>query len=152
MLEQKRSSQDEFIRLLDYCRSAGFPVDEYVPLDCPNCGAFFQMREQAYREWRDEEGKTLPCPNCLAFFTSDEAPFGRVSCRHCGRLSGYLPASMCKAYEEKSPGWQCSQCGRDEAINKLEESLHREKQGTGSSGCLLLLATFAGLSLLLLFA
>jgi hypothetical protein len=135
------SSEDEFIINLDMMRELGVPIcreDEYIPVDCPTCGTPFCLHEKMYREWRDKEFENVPCPECSALF--EDAAFARVDCAGCGKLSGYMPLSLCFSYRAEN-GWRCPDCLHREAQSELPLALTpgRDSPATrGPAGCLVL--------------
>jgi hypothetical protein len=114
----RRSSADQFVRQLDHIRLLGGQTsreDEYIPIDCPNCGELISVHELTYRPWRDGKGQGMLCPHCYSTFR--DAPFSQVTCRTCGKQSGYMPVSICDQY---APGtWLCEDCCFQEAKHEL---------------------------------
>jgi len=136
-----RVEMDEFVRRLDALRKFGVPVhkeDEYLPIDCGNCGASFTVHEIGYRHWRSGENSDMLCPVCMSIF--QEGRFGTVKCAICGAQSGTMPASLCERFGQPSHRWHCQQCHAREAEAALRSSFQQESNAQSPkakpSGCI----------------
>jgi hypothetical protein len=149
----RRSHGDQLVQMLDEHRRLGIEPhtdDLYMPVDCPECGAFFNVHEIAYRRWRDGENQDMLCPHCFSVFK--EADFGTVWCSTCGAESGKMPGSLCRHYTEPQSHWRCSACwaqvAREEMHSEIEQN-SRAPATPGPSECLVLAALAGGLGLLI---
>jgi hypothetical protein len=98
---------DEFVRDLVRRRQLGLPFDDYLPVDCSQCGKSFYVHEDEYREWRAKAALLL-CPGCLSEFQF--AWWGTVPCENCGVHSLLMPLfSVCTEldYDHK---YKCPAC------------------------------------------
>ena len=122
-----RVKMDEWVRLLEGRRRLGIPTDkedEYLPIDCGNCGALFTVHEIVYRQWRSGEKPDMLCPNCLRLFR--EGRFGTVKCSTCGNPSGTMPTSLCERFNRPGSGWRCQDCLVRDAEAELQSIMSRK--------------------------
>ncbi|MEX0716736.1 MAG: hypothetical protein WD066_09120 [Planctomycetaceae bacterium] len=136
------SAKDFFVKMLDEKRSLGIPTtkeDEYLPIDCPECGEMMAVHEVAYRRWRDGQMSEMLCPKCLSLFS--QAPFASLRCHRCREYSGRMPLSLWEQFHQSEPSWTCDTCKSRVATQDLLTripSIHgNNRRAEGSIGCLL---------------
>lgn len=143
-----RAQFDEFIRILDDSRQAGVVVakgEEYLPIDCPNCGVGFSVFELPYRQWRERVTETMLCPHCMTTFQN--ARFETITCQSCGSQSGTMPPSVCEALSLSPGGYACHKCSVEKHTAELQARYpaHRSSKGekVPATGCLVILGVLS---------